>query len=115
MRRPLTPRQKALLDAIAKLIEAYPGTSPTLDEIAEVTGMVKSGVHRLLGQIERKGWIVRRPLEARSIMIVPDKPASDALVKAATALSVVWTSTSYEGADYTPEIEGVVTALEDMR
>lgn len=65
----MTPKSKQALDVIRAL--TVDGVSPTLDEIASALGLTgKSGVHRMLGQLEREGLIVRDRYAARSIRIV---------------------------------------------
>jgi repressor LexA len=66
----LTPQQRACLDAI----EAYnerSGTMPTLEELRVDLGMPsKTGVARLLEQLEDRGAIMRLRGRARAIFVV---------------------------------------------
>lgn len=66
---PLTRTEKRFYDALVRLCGA--DTAPSYDELAREIGLTsKSGVHRLVNQLESKGWITRAPNRARTIQIV---------------------------------------------
>lgn len=70
----LTPRQMDAMRFIAGFREAH-GQAPTLPEIGAALGIKrKSGVHRLLSQIEERGHIRRRPYEVRGLDILVSPP-----------------------------------------
>lgn len=68
--RPLTPRQREILDYLVECIDLY-GLAPSFEEIAEAFDLRSlATVHEHLGNLERKGWITRAYNEARSITVL---------------------------------------------
>ncbi len=68
----LTTRQKELFDFIKSYIDTH-SISPSFDEMKEALGLrSRSGVFRLLDEIEQKGFIRRYPLKSRAIEISPN-------------------------------------------
>ena len=69
----LTPKQRACLDAI----EAYFGRTRTMPSIEDLRLTLcftsKTGVLRLLRQLEERGYIARVPLRARAIRLLREK------------------------------------------
>lgn len=66
----LTPRQRETLTFIEQYIAAR-GCSPTYDEIKDGLGIgSKSGVHRLVVALERRGHVKRLPNMGRSITVI---------------------------------------------
>lgn len=66
----LTPKQAAAMRFLQATIDGS-GTSPTLAEICGHIGLKsKSGAHRLLEGLEKRGYIRRRPSAARAIEIL---------------------------------------------
>lgn len=45
---------------------------PSLREIGAATGMTAPNVHRIAGQLERKGWVMRESYRARSLRPIGD-------------------------------------------
>lgn len=77
----LPTRQGQCLYAIIRHIDTV-GTSPTLDEIAEVMGKIsgdkftKQQIHTLVDELASKGRITRDPKKHRSITVVEKKDAA---------------------------------------
>lgn len=66
----LTRKQLALLTFLAERAEQSP-VSPSYEEMKEALGFkAKSGVHRLIWALERRGFISIRPKQARSIIVL---------------------------------------------
>ena len=66
----LTPNQKRLLDFIVKF-QSLAGISPNFDEMADAMNLSsKSGIHRILVQLEEKKYIRRLYGRARAIEIL---------------------------------------------
>lgn len=74
----MTKKQKELLDWLRTWFREHEH-APSLDEIAAGLGTAKSAAHRMLGMLERDGYIVRLPFSARNLrlteMAVPPAPA----------------------------------------
>src|SRR5271165_1709976 len=76
----LTPKQKQLLLFINERIEAS-GVPPSFDEMKEALDLrSKSGIHRLIGALEERGFIRRLPHRARALEVLklPDNVAEPA-------------------------------------
>lgn len=74
----LTPRQKETLDFIVRYQRENGGVSPCLTEIGAALKIASKGpVHRLLTQLEVRGFIVRAKCKQRwiEVLSVPEKPA----------------------------------------
>lgn len=74
---PLTRTQRDLLAILVELKAKNGGIVPSYDELAAELGLAgKSGIARLLEQIESKGWIRRFSTRARGIYIIhrPEMP-----------------------------------------
>lgn len=70
----LTAHQKRVLEYLAWFI-AKNGIAPTYDQIAAHLGLAsKSGVHRVIHELEERGAIQRLPNRARSITIIANPP-----------------------------------------
>ena len=72
MRKPvgLTRQQRNCLEAI-KSLQSESGLMPSTAELSEALGLCsKSGVHRLLVQLESRGVITRAARRARGIRLV---------------------------------------------
>jgi DNA-binding MarR family transcriptional regulator len=66
----LTPQQKRLFDFIVAKIDGE-GVAPTFTDIQAHLGLKsKSGIHRMLGQLEAKGFIRRVPAKVRAIEVL---------------------------------------------
>ena len=71
-RRPLTPKQRVVLDAVKKYIADH-GYAPTMRELADSFGWSGPAAARHhFTLIERKGWITRVPGAARAINLIDD-------------------------------------------
>jgi len=67
----LTTRMRDLLGFI-KEYTAKHGVSPSYDEMRDALGIAsKSGIHRLVISLERRGHIRREPAMARTIVVLP--------------------------------------------
>jgi len=64
----LTAQERRAVAVIQDFVDS--GIGPTFQQIAGALGTTKSNVHRLLTQLQAKGWIRRLPLMARSITLV---------------------------------------------
>lgn len=70
MRKPLTERQQAIYDYLARTIRTR-GAPPTIREIMEVFGINSTnGVRTTLAALEKKGHIRRHPRLSRGIELV---------------------------------------------
>jgi len=68
----LTPTQAKCLQFIADYQAGHGGIAPSYDEIGAHMGIVsKSGVTRLIDQLEMHGRIARVPNRSRAITIIP--------------------------------------------
>jgi repressor LexA len=79
----LTAKQHALLVFIHERLEAS-GISPSFEEMKEALDLKsKSGVHRLIGALEERGFLRRLPNRARALEVVkmPDGGSSRSLPK----------------------------------
>ena len=72
--RPLTARQRAILDFIREA-SAAAGVAPTLVEIGQRFGIGRVGVWQHLKALEAKGWIIREKYHARGIVVAADGAA----------------------------------------
>lgn len=67
----LTPAQHNCLLFIAGYLKATGGVSPSFEEIRVALGMAsKSGPHRLVSQLEKRGYLRRLPGSSRSLMLL---------------------------------------------
>ena len=65
----LTPRQKKLFDFIKSYMKKEP-VAPSYEEMMRAAGLrSKSGVHKIVLNLEARGWIKRLPGKNRSIRI----------------------------------------------
>ena len=75
----LTPKQRVLLDFIARYQHERRGVSPSFDEMAQAIGLAsKSGVHRLVEGLVERGALERLPNQARALRIVATMSHGDA-------------------------------------
>jgi DNA-binding MarR family transcriptional regulator len=65
----LTDRQREVYNYYRKFIGAY-CEAPTLVEAAEGLGVSTASVCEILGRLEQKGWITRRPRAWRGVDLV---------------------------------------------
>lgn len=73
----LTAKQKTLLQFIHLRLK-QDGVSPSFDEMKDAVGLKsKSGIHRLIGALEERGFLERLPNRARALRVVrmPDDVA----------------------------------------
>jgi DNA-binding MarR family transcriptional regulator len=61
----LTPQLHRCLQTIAVL--TMDGVSPSYDEIGGMMGLAKSGVSRMIGELEQRGYVRRLPGQSRSL------------------------------------------------
>ncbi|WCL52959.1 transcriptional repressor LexA [Gimibacter soli] len=91
----LTSKQRELLLFIDRRLKAD-GISPSFDEMKDALGLKsKSGVHRLIGALEERGFIRRMANRARALEVM--KLPEGAKVEATPAAS-----TNVVSADFTP-------------
>jgi len=79
MKRPLTPKQMNLLKVIKARISET-GVAPSIKEMMGLIG-ARSGasVFSLLLALEEKGYVVRKPGSARSVIVCADEDSTIAL------------------------------------
>ncbi|MBF0453671.1 MAG: transcriptional repressor LexA [Magnetococcales bacterium] len=65
----LSPILKNTVETIRSFI-LKEGIPPTMQELADLLGVSKPTVHEQLGNLERKGYVRRKPRKARSLEIV---------------------------------------------
>lgn len=74
-RQPLTERQTQVYEFIRSYVRQQ-GRPPTVVEIGRGLGIASTnGVHRLVVALETKGYVHRRPHEARGLSLVDDEGA----------------------------------------
>ncbi len=90
----LTAKQQRLLLFIKDHLDKG-GVSPSFEEMKEALDLrSKSGIHRLIGALEERGFIRRLPNRARALEVLklpdglPTQPAAPAIVAAASAGTV---------------------------
>lgn len=80
----LTKKQHRLLMFINDRLEAT-GISPSFEEMKDALGLKsKSGIHRLIGALEERGFLRRLPHRARALEVLKLPPGSEALDAAPT-------------------------------
>jgi repressor LexA len=85
----LTAKQAQLLRYIS-IHQEKCGETPSFDEMREALALKsKSGVHRLIGALEERGFIRRIPNRARCIEILPDPHLPDSAAIAAMPTAVL--------------------------
>ena len=72
----LSPRQRETLAWVKHFIQAH-GMPPTVREIGAAFGIKSSSVFGLLKVLERKGYLRRVDLGARSLIIEPQNSGHD--------------------------------------
>ena len=65
----LTPKQAEMLRVIKQFTEEN-GYTPSIRELAELTGRTTTPTHSMLVQLERRGHIKRVPGQARCLELV---------------------------------------------
>ena len=69
MKYGLSPRQKKIFDFIKSYMKKEP-VAPSYEEMMRAAGLKsKSGVHKIVRQLEERKWIKRLPGKNRSIQI----------------------------------------------
>lgn len=67
----ITHKQREVLDFVAAYIKTSNGVAPSLAEIAaKIDAKSSSSVHRILADLEARGWIKRIPHKSRAIMVL---------------------------------------------
>nr|BAR34723.1 repressor LexA (TIGR00498) [uncultured Mediterranean phage uvMED] len=70
MKYGLTPRQKKVFDFVKSYMKTKP-VAPTYQEMADAAGLKsKSGIHKLIKNLEARGWLKTIPGKNRSIHII---------------------------------------------
>lgn len=86
-RKPLTPRQRAILEVIHAHVEAH-GYPPSVREIGDAVGLKStSSVHAQLETLEGRGYLRRDPTKPRALEIGRDLD-TDLALRPATARNV---------------------------
>jgi repressor LexA len=82
--KPLSPRQKAILEYIEKSVQEK-GYPPSVREIGEAVGLASSStVHGHLSRLEKRGYIRRDPTKPRAIELLKQKDGTK--IKADTVM-----------------------------
>jgi repressor LexA len=109
----LTAKQRELLLFIKQRLTATGGVSPSFDEMKDALHLKsKSGIHRLVGGLEERGFIRRFPHRARSLEVVkmPEEsaagPAGDRGRFSPTVIRGDF-GASLPGAPVAPDVEAV--------
>ena len=77
----ITWRQGQLVDFVRSYIADHRGVAPTMDEMAAAIGLKsKSGIARMIGELESRGVVTHIGRAKRSISIVEPSPVSDPTV-----------------------------------
>jgi len=71
----LSPPQRRVLDAISAHVSDQ-GMAPTLRELAEQLELAVGTVHRLVGRLERNGYVARTEGKSRSLTLLRPPDAS---------------------------------------
>ena len=71
--KPLTPRQKKVLDFINKFVEEN-GYSPSLNEIAQFFSKAVSTAQHFVNELQLKGYLQKENNVARGISSIPEQP-----------------------------------------
>ena len=67
----LTPRQKDCLEFLIRYVRESGGVSPSYDEIKDHLGLkAKSGVFRMINELEERGFVARIPDRRRAITVL---------------------------------------------
>lgn len=86
---PLTEKAKKLYSFIKIFQDENEGLSPSFDEMMVAMGLKsKSGVHRLIHQLEERGWIKKLYGRARAIKILDGEDEFDPIESALQTLAV---------------------------
>ena len=111
----LTSKQHELLSYIVDRI-ASTGCSPTFDEMRIAMSLrSKSGVHRLVGGLEERGFISRRIQRARSIEVLRDIPNRNARFAALRTASPPVVATAAAPPPLPPARESTVVDFRSAR
>lgn len=77
---PLTTKQAEF----KKLIQSRTrqGVPPTFDELAQASGLVKSGVHRMISELKKRGHVDFEPNRRQTLRVLePDLPSLEGLTR----------------------------------
>ena len=86
----LTEQQAKCLHFIEDYIHAHGGISPSLYEMMEPLEVAsKASVHRVLTELEQRGFIRRHPKRPRSIEVVDRFSTAEAIVLRRAAAEIV--------------------------
>lgn len=69
MKKPLTPNQKRLYDAIKSLSKKN-GFAPTYKDLADEIVKMPGEVFAMVSAMERNGWVTREAGKSRSLHVV---------------------------------------------
>jgi SOS-response transcriptional repressor LexA len=77
---PLTTKQaefKALIQSRTRQ-----GVPPTFEELSQASGLVKSGVHRMISELKKRGHVDFVPNRRQTLRIIePDLPSLEGLTR----------------------------------
>jgi len=100
----LTKKQNELLHYIRQRLE-QDGVSPSFDEMKDALDLrSKSGIHRLIGALEERGFIRRLPHRARALEVLRVPDAASHRPKAASAPATPMPAASAAAATHGVEI-----------
>jgi DNA-binding MarR family transcriptional regulator len=66
---PLSPKQATFLNNFRVLVERNGGTSPSLEELAEASGIKKATARDFVNRLRSKGYLVKRGGTYRSLRL----------------------------------------------
>ena len=112
----LTNRQREALDFIAGFV-AREGYGPSYDEIARGIGLAsKSGVSRMIGELEERRYITRKPRSPRSIEVLrmPGDPPPPEVDPEEARRAAVRECAAYMRAALTARLPGGYRAADEL-
>ncbi len=74
MRDGLSKREAEVIAFLRGYASKHPGQAPSYEELREALGLVsRSNVHRLVGQLVRKGWVQKgQPAARRALRVIEE-------------------------------------------
>lgn len=87
----LTKKERELMLYIQRVLRETGGVGPTFEEMMEHMGLAsKSGIFRMITQLEHKGRLRRRHNQPRAIEILEPVPDESRLARAEAIVAALW-------------------------
>ncbi len=86
----LSSREQEILEFIEEALMSTGGTAPSFEEIGFAFGTCKSNAHRLVAQLQRRGYIDRHPGLNRSMTVTRPITERTAMQARAERLLARW-------------------------